>query len=135
MSDEQETGSEEEPVAKKLVTVDRLTRDRQRREEKSKGALERPTDVTAKVFLFQLYIGYRIFGFATLLCLILGIASIFIDYTDIPLLADFGFKPFIACLIAYVWLKVARTQIGLALDTNGTFKDIQNGVHELRSRD
>lgn len=135
MSDEQETGSEEEPVAKKLVTVDRLTRDRQRRDgEISKADRQRSTEVNVKLVLGQLYIVFRIFGCATVLCLILGIMSIFIPYTDIPFLADFGFLPFTVCLIAYAWLKVAWIKIRLNADANATIKGIQDQVDELRSR-
>ena len=134
MSDEQETGSEEEPVAKKLVTVDRLTRDRQRRDDKSKGVFERATEVNSKRVSCQLYIAFRIFGCATVLCLILGIMSIFIPYTDIPFLADFGFMPFTVCLIAYAWLKVAWIKIRLNADANATIKGIQDQVDELRFR-
>jgi len=135
MSDQQQSGSDEEPVAKKLVTVDRLTRDRQRREEKAKGVLELPIKVNAQQLAFQLFVGYRILGFATIVCLIVGLMSLVIDDSDIPFLADFGFKPFAVCLIAYVWLKVVWTRIGLTVEANEAIKDIQEQVVELRCRD
>ena len=135
MSDQQQPGSDEEPVAKKLVTVDRLTRDRQRREEKAKGVLELPIKVNAQQLAFQLFVGYRILGFATIVCLIVGLMSLVIDDSDIPFLADFGFKPFAVCLIAYVWLKVVWTRIGLTVEANEAIKDIQEQVVELRCRD
>jgi len=135
MSDQQQSGSDEEPVAKKLVTVDRLTRDRQRREEKAKGVLELPIKVNAQQLAFQLFVGYRILGFATIVCLIVGLMSLVVDDSDIPFLADFGFKPFAVCLIAYVWLKVVWTRIGLTVEANEAIKDIQEQVVELRCRD
>ena len=134
MSDQQQPGSDEEPVAKKLVTVDRLTQARQRREEKAKGVLELPIKVNAKRFAHQLFVGFRLFGFATIVCLVVGFMSLFIDDTDIPFLADFGFKPFAACLIAYVWLKVAWIRIGLTVEANEAIKDIQEQVVKLRCR-
>ncbi len=135
MSDQQQPGADEEPVAKKLVTVDRLTQDRQRREEKAKGIRELPIKVNAKRFAYQLFVGFRLFGFATIVCLVVGFMSLFIDDADIPFLADFGFKPFAACLIAYVWLKVVWIRIGLTVEANEAIKDIQEQVVELRCRD
>ncbi len=47
----------------------------------------------------------------------------------------FGFKPFAVCLIAYVWLKVVWTKVGLTIEANESLKDIQKQVVELRCRD
>ncbi len=119
MSEEQDTISEGEPAAKQLVTVDRLTRDRQRRDTKAKERYRAlPNKKGAERFAFQLFLGFRVFGLATIVCLLAGIMGLFIENTDIPFLADFGFKPFVICLIAYVWLKVAWTTIGLVIDLN-----------------
>jgi len=131
MREEQDANSKEEPAAKELVTVDRLTRDRQRRDAKAKGRVALSTIENAERFTFQLFIGFRAFGLATIVCLIVGIMSVFIDKSDIPFLADFGFKPFALCLFAYVWLKVVWTKIGLMIDTNEALENIQDKVVDL----
>ena len=61
--------------------------------------------------------------------------SLFVDHSDILFLADFGFKPFAVCLIAYVYLKIAWTKVGLTIEANKNLKDIHKQVVELRCRD